>query len=94
MRGLSQQLQEMVVSDLLEQVRPIPRIAERRIFPNAQPKSQKALLTEAVAAEIRGDLPRAIELAVAAQKTAPNARIRAYLDELRRRLPDSHIEEF
>jgi hypothetical protein len=81
-RGITQQLRTLVADDILEQVRPIPRMAERRIFPNAQPGSHKALLTEAVAAEIRGDLTRAIELASAAQKTAPNARIQAYIDDL------------
>ena len=86
-RGLQEQLQVLLADDLLEQFRPIPRMAQRRIFPNAQPNSQRALLTEAVSAEIRGDLKRAIELASAAQKQAPNDRIRDYLDELRRRLP-------
>ena len=86
-KTLRKQLHALLADDLLEQVRPIPRIAQRRIFPNAQPNSQRALLTEAVSAEIRGDLTRAIELAAAAQKQAPNSRIAEYLDELNRRLP-------
>ena len=93
LRGLQEQLQTLLADDLLEQVRPIPRIAQRRIYPNAQANSQRALLTDAVSAEIRGDVKRAIELASAAQKQAPNPRIQEYLDELKRRLPQRNPQQ-
>lgn len=84
--GMNTQLNTLLTDDLMEQVRPIPRIATRRVFPNAQPGTHKALLTHAVAAEVAGDLQEAIRLAVAANNNAPNPRIEAYILELRSRL--------
>lgn len=87
--GMSAQLNALLTDDLLEQVRPIPRIATRRVFPNAQPGTHKALLTHAVAAEVAGDLKEAIRLAIAANENAPNPRIEAYILELRSRIQQS-----
>jgi hypothetical protein len=92
-RGLRQLLLRQLANDLLEQVRPIPHVAQRRVFPNAQPNSHRAMLTRAVAAEINGDLRRAIALASAANEQSPNPRIHAYLSELIQRADrggDSH----
>jgi len=87
--GMDALLNTLLTDDLMEQVRPIPRIASRRVFPNAQPGTQKALLTNAVVAEAAGDLRAAIRFAVAANDNASNPKVEAYIMELRERLKQS-----
>lgn len=83
-RRVERALIEAVALDLTEQVRPAPRIASRRVYPNAAADSHQGLMTQAVRAELDGDVARAHELALLAHETQPTSRSEAYIAELQR----------
>lgn len=83
-RAMARNLPERVAVDLVDQIRPVPRLAVRRVYPNAAEGTAADLLDRAVAAELAGDLPAARDLALAALRERPTARAEAYLRELER----------
>jgi hypothetical protein len=85
-RGMARDLVLRVAIDLADQVRPVPRLAVRRTYPNAPAPSAAGLLDAAVQAELAGDLGKARELALAAHHERPGPRTETYLAELERRV--------
>ena len=86
-RNVDVGLADTVAADLAEQVRPLPKQVERRIYPGAAEGTPHQLYSLAVAAETRGDLVGARRLAQSAQDAHPSRALETYLDEL-----DSRIE--
>lgn len=91
-RGVVHDLNRSVADDLAEQLRPIPRVVARRVYPNAPEDSAHGLFTRAVAAEREGDLEDALRLVEQAHRRHPTARTAAYLDELDRRVAMRHAD--
>jgi hypothetical protein len=85
-RSIERELTNSVVLDLSDQIRPVPRLVQRRVFPNASDGSARQLHTLAVRAELAGDIFRAHEFASAAHDAAPSRQSASYLSELDRRL--------
>lgn len=91
-RRVSRALVQGVAADLAEQVRPMPRVVERRVFPNAPSDSARGHLDRAVRAELAGDLDEARRQAAMAHELRPTSWSAAYvaeLDRLSRRLDSS-----
>jgi hypothetical protein len=74
-----------VATDLADQVRPMPRIVERHVYPGAAEGTARALHNQAVSAERAGDLAEARRLAALAFARRPNPASAAYMTELQRR---------
>ena len=93
-RRVERDMMESVVADLIDQLSPVPRLVERRVFPNASEGSPRGLHTAAVRAEMAGELEEAYKLALRAYEVTPTRQARLYLDELDRSLhrltPQSH----
>ena len=85
-RTVSRELVDGVAADLAEQVRPIPRLVDRRVYTRAPEGTARALTNRAVDAELRGELREAHRLAELAWQENPSPRSRAYLLELEQRL--------
>ena len=85
-RTIRKQLATMLSADLVEQIRPVPAIARRRVYPGAPPTSSRGLLTRAVAAEAKGEFRTAYELALSAISITPRRKTFQYLEGLRRRI--------
>lgn len=85
-RAVDRAVTDLVARDLVEQLSPIPTLAERRLYPSAEDDSARGLTHRAVLAELDGDLTEAHRLASLAYRMQPNARASAYVDELARRL--------
>lgn len=89
-RTMDKVLTGLLAEDLVRQVSPIPRVAERRIYPNAAEGSPRSLTSRAVMAELSGDLLRAHRLAVQAHAERPSTRTAAYVAELEQRIHTSY----
>lgn len=81
-RTARQKLVAAVARDLSDQIRPMPRLTQRRFYPSAAEGTARRLHNLAVQAELTGDYREAHRLAEAAWQAAPTARSRAYVDEL------------
>jgi hypothetical protein len=81
-RAMERDLVETVAVDLAEQLRPLPRLVDRRVYGRAGRGSPRSLHNLAVAAEARGELVEARRLARLSYEELPSARSAAYLDEL------------
>lgn len=81
-RAVDRELTEAVAADLAEQIRPVPRTVDRRIYPNAPSGTALALHTLAVDAERAGKIVLARSLAQAAYDEDPSEKHREYLEEL------------
>jgi hypothetical protein len=84
-RGVARDLNQGVADDIAAQLRPIPRVVARRVYPNAPEDSPRGWLNQAVAAERAGDLDEAVRLVALAQERRPTAQLAAYRAELERR---------
>lgn len=88
--GLSRMVQRSLVdgvaSDLADQLRPLPRLVDRRVYARAPDGTAHALHNRAVDAEARGELQEAFRLAQLAHDENPSARARAYVEELELRI--------
>jgi hypothetical protein len=91
-RGVLRDLDRSVASDLAEQLRPIPRIVSRRVYPNAPEDSAHGWFTRAVDAERAGNLEDALRFAELAHRRHPTQRTAAYCDELDRRVAMLHAD--
>lgn len=85
-RTLQQRLVDAVAADLALQLSPEAWPVSRRVFPKAPEGSARDLYTEAVSAEAAGDLPRAYQLALAAQRVRPSSRGARYVGALERQI--------
>ena len=81
-KSARRQLSDSVAGDLTEQLRPVPRLAHRRIYPRAPNGTARHLHSLAVLAEQQGDLPLARRLAGAAHADHPSDRSEDYVREL------------
>ena len=83
--GLVHGLADMLAEDLAQQLHPVEVQRRRRTFRQAEPGSAEAVLNEAVAAEMSGDLERALDLAREAYVRMPTWWALDYVDDLERR---------
>lgn len=81
-KRVSRNLTEAVADDLTEQLRPIPRVVQRRVYPNAESGTARAHINLAVTAELEGDLLTARDHALRALEISPSAEFAAYAREL------------
>ena len=79
---VSRALTEGVAADLTDQIRPIPRMVERRVYPNATAGSARHQLNLAVRAEMAGDLYEARRRARLANLIHSSPESEAYVTEL------------
>jgi len=82
--SLERELHRRLVDDLTSQIDPMPRLVARRIHPNAEDGTARALHAQAVFAEQEGQLLRARSLAQRARVLDPHPRYLNYLQELDR----------
>lgn len=92
-RDVQQALTDAVARDLAEQIRPVPRLVERRLYANPAAGTPQELFNLAVAAEMSGQLGEARRLAALSQAERPNPRVEAYLDEIDARLSRYPLSE-
>ena len=81
-RAVARDLVGAVADDLAEQLRPMPRLVARRVFPRADLRSARGLHSRAVEAERAGDYVAARRLALQAWRADPSPRSLTYLREL------------
>ena len=81
-RAVARDLVDSVADDLAEQLRPMPRLAARRVYPRADVASARGLHSRAVEAERNGDYVAARRLALQAWRADPSPRSLTYLREL------------
>lgn len=81
-RTVERTLTDGVAADLAEQIRPLPRFVERRLYANPAPGTGQDTYNLAVRAEAAGEILEAHRLAVLAQAQYPSERTTAYADEL------------
>lgn len=92
-RSVHDKLVDAVASDLALQLSPSTYHVTRRVYPRAPDGSARQLHTEAVRAELAGDLHRAHDLALAAHRERPTHRAARYLASLERQLVDRlHVD--
>lgn len=81
-KAVEHELTLAVATDLADQVRPVPRIVERRVYANPSPGTPQETFNLAVKAESEGRLHEAHRLAALANDARPSPRTEAYLAEL------------
>lgn len=92
-RRVARDLAVAVAVDLTEQVRPIPRIVQRRVYPNAPASTARGQRRLAVEAELAGDLHAATRHARMSHQLKPSAESAEYLQELERILRQSESND-
>ena len=81
-RAVDRELTSGVAADLAEQLRPVPKLVERRVYANPVPGTPQETFNLAVLAEASGDLHEARRLATASRDARPTARSEAYVAQL------------
>ncbi len=81
-RAVEHDLASGVAADLAEQLRPVPKLVERRVYGNPVPGTAQETFNLAVLAEAHGDLHEARRLASASYDAHPTARTEAYVAQL------------